>query len=99
MKSKWENFKKTVKGELSDTATTTKKYFKMGKIKLDLNKINNSLNDTYRDLGMEVFTLITSDAKEDIRKNPKVTDLIKNVNELKKLMKDDKTELGEIKSE
>lgn len=99
MPSKWENFKKNVKAELSDTAATTRKYYKIGKIKLDIIKINNSLSDTYRELGIEVANLISTDVKGDIRQNPKVKSLIKTVNHLKQLAKDSELEIKAIKNE
>jgi hypothetical protein len=41
MPSDWEKIKKTVKGELSDAAAMTKKYFKIGKI----NQLKQSIKD------------------------------------------------------
>jgi hypothetical protein len=97
MPSNWENIKNTVKGELSDAATTTKKYFKIGKGKLDMMNINNSLNDTFRELGIEVHNQITEEIKGDIRHNPKVKNLIEKVNQLKQSIKDEELEIEGIK--
>lgn len=97
MPSNWENIKKTVKGELSDAAATTKKYFKIGKVKFDKMNINNSLNDTFRELGIEVYNQITEEIKGDIRHNPKVKSLIKKVNQLKQFIKDEELDIEVIK--
>jgi hypothetical protein len=97
MPSNWENIQKTVKGKLSGAADTTKKYIKIGKIKLDMMKINNSLNDTFRELGIEVYNQITDEIKGDIRHNPKVKSLIEKVNQLKQSIKDDESKIKGIK--
>ncbi|MDW7681071.1 MAG: hypothetical protein SCK70_10935 [bacterium] len=97
MSMNWENIKKTVKGELSDAAATTRKYFKIGKGKMDVRKINNSLNDTVRELGIEVYNQITEEIKGDIRHNPKVKSLIEKVNQLKQSIKDEELEIEAIK--
>src|SRR3972149_3093473 len=97
MPSNWENIQKTVKDELSDAAATTRKYFKIGKGKLDMMKINNSLNDTFRELGIKVYNQITEEIKGDIRQNPEVKNLIEKVNQLKQLIKDEELEIEVIK--
>ena len=97
MPSNWENVKKTVKGELSDAAATTKKYFKIGKVKLDMMNSNNSLNDTFQELGIEVYNQITKEIKGDIRQNPKVKSLVEKVNQLKQFIKDEELEIEVIK--
>ena len=96
MPSNWENIKKNVKDELSDVADTTKKYLKIGKGKLDMMNINNSLNDTFRELGIEVYNLI-SEEKRDIQHKPKVKSLIAKVNQLKQSIKDEELEIEVIK--
>jgi len=93
----WENIKKTMKDELSDAADTTRKYFKIGKVKFDKMNINNSLNDTFRELGIEVYNQITEEIKGDIRQNPKVKSLIEKVSQLKQFIKDEELEIKEIK--
>ncbi|MBN2426299.1 MAG: hypothetical protein JXR46_11840 [Calditrichaceae bacterium] len=99
MTSKWDNIKKNVKNELSDAAATTKKYFKIGKGKLDIMSINNSLKDTFLELGVEVYSQITEEVKGDIRLKPKVKSLIEKINQLKQLIKDEELEIDEIKKE
>jgi hypothetical protein len=97
MPSNWENIKKTVKGELSDAAATTKRYVKIGKVKLDIADINKSLSDTFRDLGVELYKQIAEGTKGDIRDNPKVKSLIDKVNQLKQSVKDEELEIEAIK--
>ena len=92
MPMNWENIKKTVKGGLSGAAGTTRKYFKIGKGKLDIMKINNSLKDTFRELGIEVYNLI-SEEQTDIQHKPNVKSLIEKVNQLKQSIKDEKLEI------
>ena len=95
----WKKFKEGVKGKLSDTAVTTRKYFKIGKGKLDIRKINNSLNDTFQELGIEVNNQIGEEIKGDIRDNPKVKSLIEEINTLKQLIKDEELEIKVLKKE
>jgi hypothetical protein len=76
MTTNWEKIKTTVKNELSDAAATTRKYFKIGKNKLEIMDINKSLNHTYQELGIEVDKLINEGTKNNIRHNPKVINLI-----------------------
>jgi hypothetical protein len=97
MSSNWENFKKRVKGELSDVTVTARKYFKIGIGKLDMMKINNSLNDTFRELGIEVDNQITEEIKGDIRHNPKVKSLIENINQLKPFIREEELKIGVFK--
>lgn len=99
MPSNWENIQKTVKHELSDAAVTTKKYFKIGKVKLDVMNSNNSLKDTFRELGIEVYSQITEDIKGDIRDNPKVKSLLEKVNQIKQTIKDEELKIEGIKKE
>jgi hypothetical protein len=97
MPMNWNNIKKTVKDELSDAATTTKKYLKIGKAELDKMNINDSLNETFRELGINVYNQITEEAKGDIRNDPKVKSLIEKVNQLKQFIKDKELKIEAIK--
>jgi len=97
MPSNWENIKKTVKGELSDAAVTTRKYFEIGKVKLDEMHINNSMDNTFQELGIEVHNQITEETQGDIRHNPKVKSLIEKVDQLKQLIKNGELEIDVIR--
>ena len=97
MPSNWEKIKKTVKGEMHDAAATGNKYLKIGKVKLDVMNIHNSMNDTFREMGIEVYNQITEEIKGDIRHNPKVKSLIEKVNQLKQSIKDDELKIEGIK--
>jgi hypothetical protein len=97
MSSNWEKIKKTMKGELQNAATAGNKYLKIGKVKLDVMNIHNSLNDTFREMGIELYNQITGDIKGDIRQNSKVKSLIEKVNELKQSLKDDELKIEGIK--
>jgi hypothetical protein len=97
MPSKWENIQKTMKGELSEAATATKKYLKIGKAKLDIMNIQNSINETFQELGIKVYDQITEGIKGDIRQNPKVKSLIEKVNQLKQSIKDEEVGIDVIK--
>ena len=97
MSSKWDNIKNTVKDELSDAVTTTKKYYKIGQGKLDIRNINNSLDDTFQELGIKLYNQITEDIKGDIRHNPEVKSLIEKINQLKQNVKEEELEIKEIK--
>lgn len=97
MRINWGKIKKTVKGELSDAADTTKKYFKIGKVQLAMISSNDSLNSTFRELGIEVYNQITEEIKGDIRHNPKVKSLIEKANHLYESIKDEKLEIKALK--
>ncbi len=97
MPSNWEKIQRTVKSGLHDAAETSNKYLKIGKVKLDVMNIQNSLNDTFRELGIEVYSQLNEDIKGDIRQNPKVKSLIAKVNELKQSIKEDELKIDGIK--
>ena len=97
MPSNWENIKNTVKDEFSEAVTSTKKYYKIGKGKLDIRKINDSLNDSFSELGNKVYNCIDEDKKEDIRHNPEVKSLIEKINQLKQLIKEEELEIEVMK--
>jgi hypothetical protein len=99
MPTNWENIKKTVKDELSETATSAKKYFRIGKVKLDLMNMNNSLNDAFREMGVEVYNQINEEIKGDIRHNTKVKSLVDKVNQLKQFIKDKEMKIEVINKE
>lgn len=65
--------------------------------KLDMVDRTNSLNDTFRDLGIEVHSQITEEAKGDVRYNPKVKSLIDKADRLKQSIKDEEMEIEGIK--
>ncbi|MBN1552082.1 hypothetical protein JW979_11455 [bacterium] len=97
MPSNWEKIQNKVKDELSDAAATIKKYFKIGKGKMDVRSINHLLNDTFQELGIEVCNQITTEKNGDIRQNPKVKSLIEKINQLKQSIKDEELEIKEIR--
>ncbi|MBN1998679.1 hypothetical protein JW935_14055 [candidate division KSB1 bacterium] len=99
MPSNWEKIKKSIKDELSDALTTTKKYLKIGKGKWAIRNIKNSLNDTFRELGIKVYKQISEEIKGDIRHNPEVKSLVEKVNQLKQFMKDEELEVEGFKKE
>ena len=97
MSSNWKIIKKTVKEDLVVAAAMTKKYYKISKVKLYLMNINNSMNDAYREMGIEVYKQITEEIKGDIRLNEKVTSLVEKVNQLKQFIKDKELKIEGIK--
>lgn len=99
MVSNWDNIKQTVKDELSDAATATRKYFYIGKNKLDIMQINQSLDNTYQELGIEVHRQMNNGSKKDIRKNPTVLKLIKKINVFKQDIRDDQQDIKDIRKE
>jgi hypothetical protein len=99
MLSNWENIKKNVKGELSDAAAATRKYLKIGKSRLGRMNTNKSLNKTYRELGLETNKQINDDAKKDIRKNPKIINLINKIKVFKQDIVDNKLKVQIIRKE
>lgn len=99
MSSNWKIIKKTVKEDLVVAAAMTKKYYKISKVKLDLMNMNNSMNDAYREMGIEVYKQITEEIKGDIRLNANVKSLVEKVNQLKQFIKDKELKIEGIKKE
>lgn len=99
MQSKWENFKKTVKGTMSDAAATTKKFTKIGKVKLGKRSIKKSIDSTYRKLGEEVYDQVSDGTKGDISHSKKVKNQIAQVNQLKQSIRNKDEEIATIKKE
>jgi len=97
MSSNWDKFKKTVTGGLTSATVATQKYIKIGRSKLDILHTNKSLNDTFKELGIEIDKLISKETKEDIRHNQKVNSLIEKIKQLKLSIKNDKLEIDDIK--
>jgi hypothetical protein len=93
----WENIKKTARNEVSDAAATIWKYLKIGKSRLDRLNTNKSLNKTYRELGIETDKQINDDAKQDIRKNPKVINMINKIKVFKQDIIDNKLKIKTIR--
>ena len=99
MSTNWENIKKNVKGELNAAAAATRKYLKIGKSRLGRMNTNKSLNKTYRELGLETNKQINDDAKKDIRKNPKIINLINKIKVFKQDIVDNKLKVQIIRKE
>ena len=99
MSTNWENIKKNVKGELNAAAAATRKYLKIGKSRLGRMNTNKSLNKTYRELGLETNKQINDDAKKDIRKNPKIINLINKIKVFKQDIVDNKLKVQIIRRE
>ena len=94
----WEDIKKTMKSELSNAVTTTWKYLKIGKSRLGRMNTIKALNETYRKLGIETDKQINDDANNDIRKNPKVINLINKIKVFKQDITDNKLNIQIIRS-
>ena len=94
----WENIKKTARNEVSDAAATIWKYLKIGKSRLDRLNTNKSLNKTYRELGIETDKQINDDAKNDIRKNLKVINMINKIKVFKQDIIDNKLKIRIIRN-
>ena len=60
---------------------------------------NKSLNKTYRELGIETDKQINDDAKKDIRKNPKVINMINKIKVFKQDIIDNKLKIQIIRKE
>lgn len=60
-------------------------------------RINNTLSDTFRELGIEVDNQITGEIKGDIRHAPKVKSLIEKIKQLKQFIKDEELEIELIR--
>jgi hypothetical protein len=97
MSSKGKSIKKTMKDELSGAATKIWKYLKIGKSRLDRLNTNISLNKTYRELGIETDKQINDDAKNDIRGNPKVINMINKIKVFKQDIIDNKLKIKNIR--
>jgi hypothetical protein len=97
MSMNWNKIKKTIKGELTDAAATTNKYMKIGKVKLDMANSNHSLNEIFKEIGMEVYGELTNDQNGDIRKNQKIKSLIVKVDQQKQSIKEEAEKIDTLK--
>ncbi|MBN2202090.1 hypothetical protein JW777_09075 [bacterium] len=98
MSLRWDKIKKSIKGELSDAAATTNKYMKIGKVKLDMANSTHSLNDVFKEIGMEVYGELANHQYGDIRKNVKIKNLIEKVDQLKQSIKEEAEKIDHLKS-
>ncbi len=92
------SYKKNIKGGLTEVAGTTKKYFNIGKVKLEEMDDNNTLKDIYQDLGVEFYKQIKEKKKENIQLDPKMKGIIEKINQIKKSILNKGIEIEEIKN-
>lgn len=93
----WDKIKKSIKGELSDAAATTNKYMKIGKVKLDMANSTHSLNEVFKEIGMEVYGELANDQNGDIRKNLKIKSLIEKVDQHKQSIQEEADKIDSLK--
>lgn len=94
----WDKIKKSIKGELSGAAATTKQYMKIGKVKLDMANSTHSLNEVFKEIGMEVYGELANHQYGDIRKNLKIKNLIEKVDHHRKSIKEEGEKIDQLKS-
>jgi len=98
MSTNWNKIKKTVKGGMENAMAAGNKYLKIGKVRMDVMNIRNSLNETFKEMGIELYNQATGETKGDIRNNPRMKSLIEKVNKLKQSLKEDELKIEGIKN-
>ncbi|MCJ7813389.1 hypothetical protein MUP95_08775 [bacterium] len=97
--SKWEEIKTKIKKGVAVAADKTEEYAKIGKIKLDIVKIDRNIDKAFSDLGKEAYNHFTDGKKTDIFKNAQVKGLITKINDLKVSIQTKENEIKSVKKE
>ncbi len=95
----WEDIKKKVKGSVAIAADKTEEYAKIGKLKVDIVKINHDLDKAYADLGRAMHKLLTKSKKVDVTGNTQVKTLITKIDDFNKSVRAKEKEIETIKKE
>lgn len=95
----WEDIKKKVKGGVTVAAEKTEEYAKIGKLKVDIVKINLDLDKAYANLGREMHKLLTKSKKIDVTSNTQVKTAMAKIDDLNKKVQAKKKKIESIKKE
>ncbi|MBN2029339.1 hypothetical protein JW824_03745 [bacterium] len=95
----WEDIKKKVKGGVAIAADKTEEYAKIGKLKVDIVKINHNLDKAYANLGRAMHKLLSKSRKVDVTDNAQVKTLITKIDDLNKSVQAKEKEIESIKKE
>ena len=95
----WEDIKKKVKGGVAIAADKTEEYAKIGKLKVDIVKINHNLDKAYAGLGRAMHKLLSKSKKVDVTDNAQVKTLITKIDDLNKSVQTKEKEIESIKKE
>lgn len=95
----WEDVKKTVKEVFTVAVEKTEEYGKIGKVKVEILKLERDCDKALRDLGDEMYSLLKKDKTLAGAQNDKVKKIIAKLDNLTKLLKAKDNEIEKIKKE
>lgn len=99
MATLWEDVKRTVKEGLTVAVEKTEEYGKIGKVKVEILKLERDSDKALRDLGNEVYGLTKKDKALADAQNDKIKKIISKIDNLKKSLKAKESEIETIKKE
>lgn len=99
MSSLWDDIKKTVKDGVNVAANKTEELSKIGKVKVDIYKLNQSVEKSINQLGMEVYEQLSPGKKAKIDLSASIQELVKTIGGLKESLKQKEEEIEKIKAE
>ena len=95
----WEDIKKKVKGGVAIAADKTEEYAKIGKLKVEIVKINHDIDKAYANLGREMHKLLSKSKKLDVTSNTQVKTLMSKIDTLIKSVQDKTKKIESVKKE
>ena len=95
----WEDVKKTVKEGFTVAVEKTEEYGKIGKVKVEILKLERDRDKAFKDLGNEVYGLIKKNKASVSVQNDKIKKMVTKIDNLKKSIKTKENEIERIKKE
>ena len=95
----WEDVKKTVKEGLTVAVEKTEEVGKIGKVKIEILKLEKDRDKVLRDLGTEMHSLIKKNKSLAATQSDKVKKMITKIDNLKKSLKAKENEIEKIKKD
>ena len=99
MTNLWEDIKKTVKEGVTIAVDKTEEIGKIGKVKIDIMKLERDRDKTFRELGTEVYNLVKKDKALAAAQNEKMKKSVSKIDSLIKSLKAKENEIEKIKKE
>lgn len=96
MGSLWESIKKTLKEGATTAAEKAQEFTQIGKIKVEILRIQGKIERNFTELGGRVYHMITEENKTRIASDPKVKTFINEIKALEAQLEEKKKELEEV---
>ena len=95
----WEDIKKTVKEGVTVAVEKTEEYGKIGKVKVDILKLERERDRAFKDLGNEMYTAIKKDKALAAAQSEKMKKMVSKIDTVIKNLKSKENEIKKIKKE